>query len=430
MLIKGKYTTATVMTDDIEEAAINQILELCNQPYTKDAHLAIMPDVHAGKGCTIGTTMHIGDNGICPNLVGVDIGCGVLAVRLPNSFNPTKEELLQLDECIRKVAPLGHCIFATAQTSWDFNAFTTPFRDYLATLDTSYFNRSIGTLGGGNHFISIEKGKTGTYLLVHSGSRNLGVQCATFYQNLAIEQGEETLAATEKKIKAELEEIKSGKEGKDIGPVIGAYLDKLAFERLAVPPKALRAVTGEAAENYLKDMQVCQSYAKQNRQMITMNILQEIVKLGLVSSENARDVYFDQLHTFYVNAIDSVHNYIDEDRILRKGSVAAHFWEKFVVPLNMRAGTLICRGLGNEEWNCSAPHGAGRTMSRAVAKATIDLEDYREQMQGIVTTSVSTNTLDEAPGAYKDAAEIESLIAPTAEVLDHLYPIYNLKADN
>lgn len=429
MLIKGKYTTATVMTDDIEEAAINQILELCNQPYTKDAHLAIMPDVHAGKGCTIGTTMHIGDNGICPNLVGVDIGCGVLAMKLPDSFNPTKEDLLRLDDLIRKAVPLGHNVFNEPTYHWDWDKFTQPFKDYLSTLDHDYFNRSLGTLGGGNHFISIEKGKTGTYLLVHSGSRNLGVQCATFYQNLAIEQGEEALAATEKKIKAELEEIKSGKEGKDIGPAIGAYLDKLAFERLAVPPKALRAVTGEVAENYLRDMQVCQSYAKQNRQLIVINIFRVIIEAGFIACRDAQDFYFGP-HDFYFNAIDSVHNYIDEDRILRKGSVAAHFGEKFVVPLNMRAGTLICRGLGNEDWNCSAPHGAGRTMSRAVAKATIDLEDYREQMQGIVTTSVSTNTLDEAPDAYKDAAEIESLIAPTAEVLDHLYPIYNLKADN
>lgn len=359
----GKYNSARVFTDKLDPGARVQILELLDQPFVAGSKIRIMPDVHVGAGCTIGTTMTIKDK-VVPNLVGVDIGCGMETIVLAEK----KLDLARLDQIINRLIPAG---FATRRRPH-------PFLDdadlqNLRCLHQINLNRarlSIGTLGGGNHFIEVDKDDDGTlYLVIHSGSRNPGKQVADYYQ---------------KKAAASL-------AGKGI-------------------KRALAYCEGKLLDDYLNDMAIMQRYADTNRKAM-------------------RQVLVEAMDLTVTDSWTTVHNYIDLDSmILRKGAVSAQAGERILIPLNMRDGSLICLGKGNPDWNQSAPHGAGRLMSRRQARQAISMAEYEKSMTGIYTTSVSRDTLDEAAFAYKPLEEIAAHITPAAQIIKQIKPIYNFKA--
>lgn len=364
MNIRGKFGEAVVFTENVEDGAIQQIERFLDQDYMVGKKVRVMPDVHQGMGCVIGLTADMGDI-VIPNIVGVDIGCGVLLVKLgKRSFS-----LEVLDKFIRTSVPSG------TKTHRD-NKFTDPEIERLRCIKNlkgkERFQRSIGTLGGGNHFIEVGRdSKERLYLIVHSGSRNLGKQIADHYQKLA-----------QKTCK-------------------GDY------------PKDLCYLGGKEREDYLHDMKIAQNYAKINRESIAELILRNFFRSGL--SE------FEHFHT--------IHNYIDfRDNITRKGAISAYEDQELLIPINMRDGSILARGKGNPEWNYSAPHGAGRLMSRKVAKDEGSLGEFRKAMEGIYSTSVHEGTLDESPFAYKPMEEILERIGETAEILERIIPIYNFKA--
>lgn len=362
--IKGKYNEAIVFVDELEASSVGIIQKLVDDPASEGSKIRIMPDVHAGKGCVIGTTMTLHDR-VVPFTVGVDIGCGVHVVKLKER----RINLPELDSTIRKYVPCGRNIRRKTHAF----ARSTRTRDTILPCgDYMYNQRSIGTLGQGNHFASIEQNEAGDlYLLIHTGSRNAGKQLAESYQKKAY-----TLLV---------------KDNPD-------QVYELAY------------VEGEWFDNYLHDMEIMQEFADLNRRAIA-------------------DVILDEMHLHAVDEFTTVHNYIDiENKILRKGSVSAQVGEKLIVPLNMKDGSLICIGKGNPDWNYSSPHGAGRLYSRTDAKNNISMTDFKESMKGIFSTSVNKGTLDEAPQAYKPAEFIENAIEPTATVVEHLKPIYNFKA--
>ena len=396
-IIQGKYSAAHVMTDNIEPEAVNQIQELTNSIVSEGQQIAVMPDVHAGAGCTIGTVMTIGDR-VVPNHVGVDLACGVYAYRIGPKGMSIDFKALQRN--IEVLIPSGSNVRdeAGSKLIGITDELIPQFRAPIAA-NRDYFTRSLGTLGGGNHFISVEEGSTGTYLLIHSGSRNLGVQVAKHYQKLAMRnQGKETLGAIINKMKAE------GRHSE-----IEAFIKNMPDPE----PKTMAYLTGQDLEDYLHDMKLAQRYAHENREIMA-HIL--IVLMRWSTSE--------------IFNIYSVHNYIDtEARILRKGAVAAYKGKPFLVPLNMKDGTLICLPAEDRpDWLFSAPHGAGRAMSRRKAKDTLNMEEFQNSMQGIWTASVTEETLDEAPGAYKPAEEIKEILRDVYPVVDHLIPIFNFKA--
>jgi len=396
--LKGKYNTAKVFTDIIEETAIGQIIELCNQEFTKDSKIRIMPDVHAGAGCTIGTTMTIKDK-IVPNLVGVDIGCGVFIVPLKKGVF----DLQKLDEVIRTYIPSGASIRKNPHEYADVIDF-----DKLKCINSINLPRainSIGTLGGGNHFIEVNIDEYGKeYLVIHSGSRNFGKQVAEHYQNIAYQEC----------LKDQLSQNSIIADLKSQGRVneIESTLQSLKLNKVKIN-KDLAYLSGESLNDYLHDIAIVQEYAMANRSAIAMEILSHMgIKLKDIDT-----------------TISTIHNYIDlEKMILRKGAVSAKRGEKLIIPINMRDGSLICIGKGNEDWNYSAPHGAGRLMSRSEAKKKILIEDYEREMKNIYSTSVNTSTLDEAPMAYKNKEDIINNISATVEICNIITPIYNFKA--
>ncbi|HHX68398.1 MAG: RtcB family protein [Miniphocaeibacter sp.] len=363
--LKGKYNYAIVFTDDLEIQAEKQITNLLNHEFIKDSKIRIMPDVHAGIGCTIGTTMTIQDK-IVPNLVGVDIGCGTETVLLKNK----NIELEKLDKIIHNSIPSGFEIRKTVH----------PYIDELALENLRCLNHinikrarlSLGTLGGGNHFIEINEDENGQlYLVVHSGSRHLGKQVAEYYQNLAFKDLKKKNIRINKNL---------------------AYLE------------------GKLFDDYLHDMALVQKYAEKNRHAI----VSEIVK---------------QMKFKVIDSFTTIHNYIDiESMILRKGAVSAKKGERLLIPINMRDGSLLCIGKGNEEWNYSAPHGAGRILSRRAAKESFKMSDFKKSMEDIYSTTINKGTLDEAPFAYKPIDEIIANIGDTVEIVGVLKPLYNFKA--
>jgi len=391
--IEGKYNTAKVFTDNAESEAIAQIMELCNQEFVKDSIIRIMPDTHAGAGCTIGTTMTISDK-IVPNLVGVDIGCGMETIKLKQK----EIDLEKLDKVIYDHIPSGFDIRKKQHKYAENVNF-----DSLACKKHVNLERarlSIGTLGGGNHFIEVDKDSDGTlYLVVHSGSRHLGKQVAEYYQELAYKELTDTnrlKAEIVKKLKAEGREKEIQYEIQKISPV------KIS--------KQLAYVQGESYKNYLHDMKIVQQYAVYNRKAIVDEII------------NRMSLEIEEQFT-------TIHNYIDLDSmILRKGAISARNGERVLIPINMSDGSLICIGKGNKDWNYSAPHGAGRLMSRRKAKETISLEEFKKTMEGIYTTTVSRATLDECALAYKPMDEIINNIQDTVEIVDIIKPVYNFKA--
>ena len=397
--LKGLYNTAKCYTANIEEKAEEQIKQVCNMEEFKNSKIRIMPDVHTGKGCTIGTTMTITDK-IVPAMVGVDIGCGMYTV-----------ELGKIDIDLEKFDTAAHSI-PSGKEVWEgrIEKFDlTSLRCYRNLKDSRRLERSLGTLGGGNHFIEIDEDSEGNkFLVIHSGSRNLGKQVAEYHQSIAVDLN----SGKEEYFKKRDEIIKTYKElgrRKEIQNVL-KQMAKEWEEKQPSLPNELCFLYGSFMEDYLFDVDICQKFACRNREKMA-EILLKKMELEAVSS----------FHT--------IHNYIDtKEMILRKGAVSAKSGEKILIPINMRDGSLVCIGKGNEDWNFSAPHGAGRLLSRGTARETLSLEEYKKQMEGIYSTCVSESTLDESPMAYKNIDEIIENITPTAEILFVIKPIYNFKA--
>lgn len=402
--VKGKYNTAKVFTDKIENEVINQLKELCNQPFVEGCNVRIMPDTHKGSGCVIGFTADLKDK-VIPNIVGVDIGCGMLTVNL----GKINIDLEKLDEVIHKYVPSGMDVHEGRIIKF---LELHDLKCYRELKNTKRIERSIGTLGSGNHFIEVDEGKDGTkYLVIHSGSRNLGTQVARIYQDLAIDlcSGKEEYFIKREEIIKEYKEVGRRKE-------IQKELKKLkeTYDEL-IPdyPRELCFLSGKYRKDYLHDMDICQNYATLNRNTMADTILNKMFNMSLEDFES----------------FTTIHNYINfKDNIIRKGAISAYEDEKILIPLNMKDGSIIAIGKGNKEWNYSAPHGAGRKLSRRKAKEYIDLEEFKECMNGIFTTSVSESTMDEAPMAYKAKEEILNSISDTAEIIEVIKPIYNFKA--
>lgn len=370
--IQGKYTSAKIYANNIEPEVIEQTLDICNHSIFKDATVRIMPDCHKGKGCTIGFTSTMPKNGeIIPNIIGVDQSCGMLAIKLKEC--KTTRDYLKLDKVIRSYVPGG-----TGGKRKEIHRFLedTQLKENIIKASKDYIKENpenellkVGTLGAGNHFISLEKGETGLYLIIHSGSRNFGNKLAVYFQQKAIETN-------------------CYQEG---------YLKQLSF------------LTGKDAEDYLFWANVCNEYASLSRKIMAKEIL-------------------DNMNWDSLDTIETVHNYIGEDKIIRKGAISCKENEKVLIPINMAYGSFIAIGKGNSDWNNSGPHGAGRVLSRTQAKETLTMNEYKKSMKGVHSSCITRGTLDEAPMAYKDGDEIKELILPTAEIIDHLKPVYNFKA--
>ena len=395
--IEGKVNTAICYASVVEEEAIEQIRRMCDYEFAEGSRIRIMPDVHYGMGCTIGTTMTITDK-VVPNIVGVDIGCGMLTINLGKD-----------DIDLVKVDVAAHFI-PSGKNVWDSKAEFFDLKElacYRELSNTKRLERSLGTLGGGNHFIEVDVACDGTkYLVIHTGSRNLGKQVAEIYQGLAVDlnKGKEEYFLKKEEI------IRTYKEqGRD--QEISDALKAISWsEKEPTIPADLCFLYGKYLDDYLHDVEICQRFAKRNREVIAEILLG---RAGLTET--------DAFHT--------IHNYIDtSEMILRKGAIAAHAGEKVLIPINMRDGSVLAVGRGNPEWNFSAPHGAGRIMSRKKAFEDLTMEDYKDAMEGIYTTSVNKRTLDEAPMAYKKLEDIIDDIEASVDVIDIMKPIYNYKA--
>lgn len=395
--VSGQYNTAKIFTDVVDQASIAQVITLCSQEFVQGSRIRLMPDVHAGAGCTVGTTMTITDK-VVPNLVGVDIGCGMETARLREDHL----ELQKLDKLIREKIPSGFAVRSAVHR----------YADQIDLEELCCYRhvqmlraeKSIGTLGGGNHFIEVDRDEEGQlYVVIHSGSRRLGLEVAKYYQ----EEGYKVLNQTDQaSLDRLIAEMRAAGRQKDIQK----ELKRRKSQKLTRIPRPLAYVAGALFDQYIHDMKLVQHFARLNRQAM----LDEIVK-GM------------KLHV--EEQFTTIHNYIDTDAmILRKGAVSAKAGEQLLIPINMRDGSLLCVGKGNEDWNCSAPHGAGRLMSRGEAKQSFTVSEFKKQMEGIYSTSVGRSTLDECPMAYKGMADILDNIGPTAEVVKVIRPIYNFKA--
>lgn len=397
MEIKGKYNEAKIFTDVVDEESISQVFLLLNQEFVSGSKIRLMPDIHAGAGCTIGTTMTITDK-IVPNLVGVDIGCGMETVKIKESHI----ELQKLDKLIYEKIPSGFNV--RDKTHKYFDEINLEDLYCYKYIDPRRAAKSLGTLGGGNHFIEANKDSDGAiYIVVHSGSRHLGLEVANYYQ----EEGYRSLNGSAKKdIDNLIADLKAQSKEREIQKSVAA----LKNTKRTNIPKELSYVYGELFDQYLHDMKIVQRYARLNRQVM----IDEIVK---------------GMKAHVVEQFTTIHNYIDTDTmILRKGAVSARKDEKLLIPINMRDGSLICIGKGNDDWNQSAPHGAGRLMSRSAAKASFTVSEFKKQMNGIYTTSVNKDTLDECPMAYKGMDDIVNNISDTVDIIQVIKPIYNFKA--
>lgn len=388
----GKYNTCKVFTENCDNETISQIMELLNQQSVTGSQIRIMPDTHAGKGCVVGTTMTLKDK-VIPNLVGVDIGCGMYALKLKE----TEIDCEKLDKIIRQYIPSGFSIHDQAIAK-------SKVTDMIAPIDLDRAMKSLGTLGGGNHFIEVDRGNDGhLWLVIHTGSRHLGIEVCKHYQDLAYDKirnksMKEKIDATVACLKAE------GKENEIENTI------KILKMQAGPVPKDLCYVEGEDFDNYIHDMKLAQAHATINRETIAAQIIE---RMGWTVA----------------SSFQTIHNYIDiEKMILRKGSVSAQRGETIIIPMNMRDGSLICMGKGNPDWNYSAPHGAGRIMSRGQAKQNVTMAEFTESMRGIFTTSVTQSTIDESPMVYKPMQEIISNISDTVDIIDIIRPIYNFKA--
>jgi hypothetical protein len=397
--IKGKVSTALCYVNVVEEDAIEQIKRMCDYPMSEGSQIRIMPDVHVGKGCTIGTTMTVKDR-VVPNVVGVDIGCGMYTVNM----GKVDIDLERFDDIVYSI-PSGTGVWEGRQERFDL----TKLICYRQLKDTKRIERSIGTLGGGNHFIEIDESEDKTkYLVIHSGSRSLGKQVAEIYQKLAVDLDK----GIGYYLEARDEIIRSYKEAGRRSEIQEA-LKKLKWEKEnehPSMPEDLCYLSGKYLEDYLHDIKICQDFARKNR-------------------EKMAEIILDKANIKALEAFHTTHNYIDTDEmILRKGSIAAHKGEKVLIPINMRDGSILALGKGNPDWNYSAPHGAGRLMSRTKAKESLDMDEYKDSMKGIFTSSVNEGTIDEAPMAYKSINDIIDVIGESVDIIEVIKPIYNFKA--
>ena len=399
--IRGRKSTAICYASVVEQEAIDQVLRMCDYAFTEGSRIRIMPDVHAGAGCTIGTTMTVTDKAV-PNVVGVDIGCGMYTVRLEDA----EIDFEKMDEAAHFI-PSGLNVWDERREFFDLGRL----RCHKFLRDTDRLERSLGTLGGGNHFIEIDEAADGTkYLVVHSGSRNLGLQVANHYQQIAI--GLHRADVTDRFKREREEMIRTYKEQGRQKDISAALREIASRERAAGidTPEDLCWLYGQDFEDYIHDVRICQEFALRSRELMAAILLE---RAGLSGGE----------------AFHTIHNYIDtEEMILRKGAIAAHAGEKVLIPINMRDGSVLAVGKGNPEWNFSAPHGAGRVLSRRAAKEKLSLEAYQEAMKGVYTTSVNLNTIDESPMAYKSLEDIIGVIGDTVDIIDVMRPIYNFKA--
>lgn len=406
MIIKGDFNEAEVFTENIDKETISQIKQLLDQEFVKNSNIRVMPDCHKGAGCVIGTTMTIKDK-IVPNLVGVDIGCGVLCVELGD----IDLNLDKIDDFIKNNIPHG------------FNINNKAVVDYIDEIlkircinnikkKPEEFNRALGSLGGGNHFIEIDKADfNNKYLVIHSGSRNLGLQVAKHYQDVGYNNLNYNNSEYEEKSKEIIESYKKLGKKKKIEKELKKLKESLKIESKI--PKDLCYVQGQDLDDYLHDMDIVQRYASKNRELMAEKIV-EFIGLDYES----------------LNKFESIHNYIEVDKyMLRKGAISAYEGEDVLIPINMRDGVIIGKGKGNPNWNYSAPHGAGRILSRAEAKNKIHMNDYKASMKDIFTTCVNVSTLDEAPQAYKPIEEIINNITDTVDIKKIIKPIYNFKSN-
>lgn len=400
MEIKGKYNTAICYAKTLEDTARTQIENICNCEAFSDNKIRIMPDVHAGKGCTIGTTMTLTDK-VVPAMVGVDIGCGMEVTAL----GKTPIDFAALDDIIRRDIPSGMNIHTQPSIYSSETMFSGSSELKCKNgVDIQRAKLSLGTLGGGNHFIEIDQDDEGNnYLVIHSGSRHLGVEICNYYQRIAEDilkdQKDPVVAAVIAKLK---------KEGR--ANEIQATLQKMKQETTPAIPLDLAYLSGLNFDYYIHDMHLAQFYARVNRHTMTSTIL---AGLGV----------------FPLDSFTTIHNYIDtENMILRKGAVSAAKNEELIIPINMKDGSLICVGKGNPDWNCSAPHGSGRLMSRSAAKSDLQLDQYKQEMSNVYSTCIGLGTIDEAPMAYKSLDEIVSQIGPTVDIVKRIHSVYNFKA--
>lgn len=393
--LQGKYNTAKVFTNNPEQTAVGQIIELCNQEFVKDSQIRIMPDTHAGAGCTIGTTMTIQDK-IVPNLVGVDIGCGMEVAIIDK--NKSDVNFDQLDEVIRKHVPHGFSVRGSSQIHPFSKRIN--FRDVKAPFKLDRAKASIGTLGGGNHFIELNELEDKVVLVIHSGSRHLGKVIAEHYQNLAYEE----LSSIVDERDQIIAKLKAEGRASEIEEVIRS-LKKPKIQ------KDLAYLQGESFTNYMNDMKIAQHYAMLNRKAM----IDEVV---------------NRMSWNVVDNFTTIHNYIDMDNmILRKGAISAQKGERVIIPINMRDGSIIAVGKGNPDWNFSGPHGAGRVLSRSKAKELLSIDEFKETMSDVWSTSVAESTLDESPMAYKPLNEIVENIGDSVEVQHIMKPLYNFKSN-
>lgn len=448
--LRGKYGEAKVFTDIIDDRTVGQITGILNTPLSENAHVRIMPDCHAGKGCVVGTTMHV-SNKVCPNIVGVDIGCGMLVVEL----GKIDLDLKIFDEIVHKI-PSGHESYeepsydeysgkriSTSELQWygsglihcNENHPGNWFKKLKCFNELDQIPRligNLGSLGGGNHFIEVDVDDDGNkYLVIHSGSRNLGKQVAEHYQRIAKKQ------YVSKRRNEVIRMAKAEGKEKDLQEILKTF-------KLPVWDETLFYLEDEDMQNYLHDLKLCQEFALWNRRMMALTIIERYFIETIGAHEDVFGRYKDDKMIFVsktinvgktaksvwtYNFFETIHNYINfDDMILRKGSVSAKEGERLIIPMNMRDGSLICIGKGNEDWNMSAPHGAGRILSRGEAKDKVSLEEYKEAMKGIYTTTVSQSTIDESPMAYKPMDSIVENIKDTVSIEKIIKPIYNFKA--
>ena len=404
LTLTGKNTTAKVFTENIDDKTIGQIIQMLNEDITKNTTVRIMPDTHYGKGCTIGTTIKLPNDRntwkVAPNIVGVDLSCAMMSYRIKE----TDIDLEKLDEVVNSVVPAGSKLHEHSQNAKAVNKMIKELSFDISRKESHLLG--LGTLGGGNHFIELAKDKDGNYwLTVHSGSRSFGAEIAKHHEKQAINYHSKKNLANRDEI---INQLKKENRHKEIQKALTEREQQIRRNLLHLGSS--QYLEGELLENYLNDIEVADRYARLSRKIMLDNIVKAM----------NWTVDFE---------FDSVHNNIDiENGIIRKGATSAQDGELLIIPLNMRDGSLICRGLGNTDWNYSAPHGAGRMLSRKDAKELIDLDEYKKQMKGIYTSSVGLTTLDEAPDAYKPADEIKSLIGDTVEILHHIKPVYNFKA--
>ena len=394
--IKGKYGTAKVFTENVEEGTQRQIFEVLNESFIEGSKVRIMPDTHVGKGAVIGTTMTITDK-VVPNLVGVDIGCGMHCVKL--DVQAEAIDFGKLDEVIRKYVPSGQ----NARDKMHTFAKEVNLDGVRAPFNRGRAENSIGTLGGGNHFLEVAQGADGSvYLVIHSGSRHLGKQVAEHYQKVAVKRAEDRSEG----VQAIVDKLKAEGRHREIEGAVSEYK-----RSVGVVNRMLAYVTGSDMDDYLNDLRIAQHYALTNRRAMAYEVMEN---MGWAEVER----------------FDTIHNYVDlEHMILRKGAISAQEGERVIIPLNMRDGSIIAVGKGNPDWNYSGPHGAGRIMSRSKAKEAVKIEDFKETMEGIWSTSVLESTLDESPFAYKPMEEILGNITETVDVLEVIKPLYNFKAN-